>query len=169
MRRTAMKFRNRRYHLLPQARNLAFLLVFLMAVGLTIPALAASGEVTSGEFQTFAAGNGRGYEISGKAHMTRSADGKTIVSVHVKGLAPKTAYGVHVHNKACGDANGGGHYQEVVGGPVDAYNEIWPLITTNSAGIGNGKAIHAFRARPEAQSVVVHDTDGARLACADLD
>jgi hypothetical protein len=168
MRRTAMKFRNRRYHL-PQARNLAFLLVFVMAVGLTIPALAASGEVTSGEFQTFAAGNGRGYEISGKAHMTRTADGKTIVSVHVKGLEPETAYGVHVHNKACGDANGGGHYQEVVGGGVDPYNEIWPLFTTNEDGIGNGKATHDFRARVEAQSVVVHDTDGARIACADLD
>jgi hypothetical protein len=101
--------------------------------------------------------------------MTRTADGKTIVATHATGLAANTTYGVHVHNKACSDSNGGGHYQNVVGGAVDPYNEIWPAFTTNAAGIGNGWAMHAFYARPEAQSVVIHDTDGKRIACADLD
>ena len=44
--------------------------------------------------------------------MTRTADGKTLVSVHATGLMADIAYGVHVHNKACNDANGGGHYQK---------------------------------------------------------
>jgi hypothetical protein len=74
-----------------------------------------------------------------------------------------------VHNKACSDSNGGGHYQNVVGGAVDSSNEIWPAFTTNAAGIGNGWATHAFYARPVAQSVVIHDTDGKRIACADLE
>jgi hypothetical protein len=88
--------------------------------------------------------------------------------VHAAGLAPNTAYPVHVHNSPCGVNNAGGHYQHVLGGVVDRYNEIWPGFTTNRAGLGNGNAEHAFRARPEAQSVVIHDTDGARIACADL-
>jgi hypothetical protein len=73
-----------------------------------------------------------------------------------------------VHNAPCAVGNGGGHYQHVVGGPVDVANEIWPGFTTNASGHGNGHAANDFWARPEAQSVVIHDTDGARIACADL-
>jgi hypothetical protein len=145
---------------------LVLLGVILSAAG---PGQAAVGEVTRGEFQTFADGIGRGYDIAGQAVMTRTADGKTIVVTHATGLAANTTYGVHVHNKVCSDSNGGGHYQNVVGGAADPYNEIWPVFTTNAAGVGNGWASHAFYARPEAQSVVIHDTDGKRIACADLD
>jgi hypothetical protein len=140
-----------------------------LIMGAALPGRAAAGEVTRGEFITFADGIGRGYDIRGQAIMTRSADGKTIVATHATGLAANTSYGVHVHNKACSDSNGGGHYQNVVGGAVDSSNEIWPAFTTNPAGIGNGWAMHEFYARPEAQSVVIHDTDGKRIACADLD
>jgi hypothetical protein len=150
------------------ARILVTIIVMLLVLAYAMPVLASSAEVTGGAFHTFAAGVGRGYNISGHAHMTRTADGRTIVSTHATGLAANTVYGVHVHNKACGDANGGGHYQNVVGGTVDPYNEIWPLFTTNAAGVGNGKAVHAYTARPEAQAVVIHDTDGARIACTDL-
>ena len=93
---------------------------------------------------------------------------KTIISVHAEGLLPDTAYEVHMHNKACGDNNGGGHYQDVVGGPVDAANEIWPLFTSNAAGIGNGYASNGLTARPEARAVVIHAPGGARIACADF-
>lgn len=143
----------------------------LIALGVTLavarPA-GAEGEVTQGDFQTFAAGGGRGFAISGHATLIRTGSDQTLVSVMATGLAPNRTYGVHVHNLPCGVANGGGHYQDVVGGAVDAVNEIWPLITTNAAGVGNGFAMNAFRARPEAQAVVIHDTDGARIACADL-
>lgn len=127
------------------------------------------GELTRGAFHTFADGIGRGYDIGGHAYMLRDAGGKTIVKTYAAGLAPNTTYGVHVHNKACHDSNGGGHYQNIPGGPVDPYNEIWPGFTTNAYGVGTGKAVHAFYARPEAQSVVIHDTGGARIACADLE
>jgi hypothetical protein len=134
-----------------------------------MPGFASGGEVTRGSFHTYASGSDLGYnDISGHARMTRTASGKTLVSTHAAGLLPNTAYGVHVHNQACGDNNGGGHYQEVVGGSVDGYNEIWPQFTTNAAGVGNGTAVHAFYARPEAQAVVIHAPGGARIACADL-
>jgi hypothetical protein len=138
----------------------------LASIGAT--AVAASAQVTNGEFQTFAAGQDRGYDISGRAQMVRTADGRTLTSVQVWGLAPVTTYPVHVHNTPCGVNSGGGHYQNVTGGPVDIVNEIWPGFTTNDTGHGQGFAANAFTARPEAQSVVVHDTDGARIACADL-
>lgn len=147
---------------------LAGLMMALIVISIVAPSAAADAQVTRGEFHTFAAGIDREFDISGHATMRRVSSGKTIVNVHVTGLAPNTTYGSHVHNAPCNVNNGGGHYQDVVGGPVDSINEIWPGFTTNSAGIGNGMAKNDFIARPEAQSVVVHDTDGARLACADL-
>jgi len=150
-------------------KPLAYLIVAMLAVAVGLPGLASSGEVAHGDFHTFADGVGRGYDIGGHTRMTRTGSGKTLVSTHATGLAANTSYGVHVHNKACNDANGGGHYQNVPGGPVDAYKEIWPRFTTDSDGVGNGKAVHAFYARPEAQAVVIHDADGARIACADLE
>ena len=55
-----------------------------------------------------------------------------------------------------------GIIRNLPGGAVDPYNEIWPLFTTNPAGVGNDNAVHVFTARPEVQVVVIHDTDGAR-------
>lgn len=147
----------------------SFLLVVLAIAVIGIRVVAAgSAQVTSGDFHTYAAGLERGYDISGRAQMVRTADGRTLVQVQAWGLAPDTAYPSHVHNLPCGVNNGGGHYQDVVGGPVDDVNEIWPGFTTNASGHGNGKAANDFTARPEAQAVVIHDTDGARIACADL-
>jgi hypothetical protein len=141
----------------------------LMLIGFIPSSFAGKGaEVTSGDFQTFATGIERSYNISGHASMVRIPSGKTIVSVHVKGLFPDATYPVHVHNQPCDVNNGGGHYQNEVDGVVDNVNEIWPGFTTNASGIGNGDAKNDFIARPEAQSVVVHDTDAARIACADL-
>lgn len=125
--------------------------------------------ITSGELHTYASGVGRGYEITGFVQMVRTADGRTLVHVQAQGLSANTAYPVHVHNASCHVNNGGGHYQHVVGGPVDPVNEIWPGFTTNAAGHGNGQATNDFTARPEGQSVVIHDTDAARIACADLE
>ena len=150
-------------------RTILFIIVVILVLAISVPGVASDGGVTRGKFHTFATGVERSYDITGHAQMARTASGKTIVSVHASGLAVQTAYGVHVHNKACNDANGGDHYQHVVSGPVDPNNEIWPLFTTNPAGNGNGKAKNDFYARPEAQAVVIHDTDGARIACADLE
>jgi hypothetical protein len=134
----------------------------------TVVASAAGAQVTNGDFQTFATGVTRGYTISGRAQMERTAGGQTLVQVKVLGLAPNTSYPVHVHNAPCNVNNGGGHYQDIIGGPANNNNEIWPGFTTNASGQGNGHTANDFTARPEAQSVVIHDTDGARIACTDL-
>jgi hypothetical protein len=145
------------------------LLAGLVALALAAGPVGADGaQVTSGSFQTYAAGLDRGYDIAGLAVMVRTADGQTIVTTHASGLAPNRTYGTHVHNLPCGVSNGGGHYQDVPGGPVDPVNEIWPMVGTNAAGVGQGSAMNDFTARPEAQAIVIHDADGARIACADL-
>ena len=142
----------------------AVVLVMLVAV----TAVAGAGaQVTAGEIDPFLAGLDREYEISGHARMVRTAGGQTLTTVQAWGLAANTTYGVHVHNASCA-AGGGGHYQQVVGGQVNDVNEIWPGFTTNAAGHGKGFASNDFTARPEAQAIVIHDVDGARIACADL-
>jgi hypothetical protein len=149
--------------------SVLMVLVSLGVILIGVPAVSAAGaQVTNGDFQTFAAGLERGYEISGRAQLVRTAGGQTLAQVEAWGLAPNTGYPVHIHNAACAVNNGGGHYQDVVGGPADNVNEIWPAFTTDASGHGNGHAANDFTARPEAQSVVIHDTDGARIACADL-
>lgn len=152
------------------SRRVMVLAVLVAILGVSMATAAAATQVTRGEFHTYASGPSLGYDIGGQAQMERVSSGKTIVGVHVTGLQPGVTYPVHVHNQPCNVGNGGGHYQNEVGGPVDAENEIWPGFTTNAAGVGNGKATHAYIARPEAQSIVVHDpnANGARIACADL-
>jgi len=151
-------------------RRLATIVLLSLAVIITGTgaAVASSAQVTKGEVQTFAVGLTRGYDISGRAQMVRTADGRTLTFAEVYGLAPNTTYPAHVHNAPCAVNFAGGHYQNVPGGPVNDINEIWLGFTTNASGHGNGHATNDFSARPEAQSVVVHDVDGARIACADL-
>lgn len=127
--------------------------------------------VTNGRFETLPhVADGVHYEVKGGAIMVRVAHA-TAVFVKVKGLAANTTYPTHVHNQPCSwSPAGGGHYQQAVGGLIDDMNEMWPAITTDDSGRGTGFAVHGFRARPEAQSVVIHypaDTS-IRLACVDL-
>jgi hypothetical protein len=115
----------------------------------------------------------RSYDITGKASMKRLSggdSGTTIVNLYVEGLHPNEKYPTHVHNLPCGEKGGGGHYQHEKGGKVDDVNEIWLTLTTNSAGIGTKQAEHGYVARPDAQSIVIHDStaDKARIACIDL-
>jgi Cu-Zn family superoxide dismutase len=132
-----------------------------------MPAAAAHGAVfTSGDVHAFAVGTG--LDIAGRAQMVRAADGKTIVSVHLTGLAPDTTYGAHVHQQACGVGDADGHYRFDSGGPAAPPNEIWPGFTTNAAGVGNGRAVVEGTAGPSAVSVVIHAPGGAKIACADL-
>ncbi len=130
-------------------------------------------DVTTGRFVTTAAGTEKGYDIQGFAIMLRvpkGDDGRTYVSVFVRGLDANTTYKAHVHNAPCSTGGGGGHYQHAVGGVVDAVNEIWPTITTQRRGLGWGSASHGHLARPDAQSIVIHwpADSSVRLACADL-
>ncbi|MCZ7533770.1 MAG: hypothetical protein M5U23_10225 [Acidimicrobiia bacterium] len=145
--------------------------IAMVAVLLVAPRADATGvDVTTGHFETTAAGQELGYDIEGFAIMLRvpkCADGRTYVSVFVRGLDANTTFSAHVHNGTCA-SGGGGHYQHE-SGPVDAVNEIWPTITTQRRGLGWGSASHGHWARPEAQSVVIHQPGtGTRLACAQL-
>jgi Cu-Zn family superoxide dismutase len=152
-------------------RAIAFRMVAVTAVAamaLGVHGTAAAGEtlVTQGEFAAFATSSDPAF--TGHATMVRTADGKTIVTVSVRGLAPDTAYGSHVHAFPCVENFAGGHYKHDLTGPASPPNEIWPAFTTNDAGVGNGKATAAWVARPDARSVVIHAPGGAKIACADL-
>ena len=138
----------------------------LMLLGVSSSVAAAGATVTRGDFGAFAAG--AGLTLSGHARMIRTADGKTIVSVHVEGLAAGTTYGSHVHQLACANGDADGHSKFDPAGPATPPNEIWPGFTTNAAGIGNGHAMVNATAGAAAVSVVVHAPGGAKFACADL-
>lgn len=139
----------------------------------TSPAASSGSEVTRGKFAVFASGVGdpRFDALSGHAQMIRTADGKTIVKVEATGLVPGTTYPVHVHAAPCGVGAADGHFQFEPGGAVDNHNELWPAVTTNAAGAGNGMAVADRTAGEQAVSVVIHSPDGTpapKVACADL-
>ena len=109
------------------------------------------------------------YPLSGSAGMVRSGDGTTSVLVEVLGLNPDTEYPAHVHDAPC-NTGGGAHYkidptvQEVL-----VENEIWPVVSVGPDGVGRGSVTVPHLARPEAQSVVIHEPGvGTRIGCADL-
>ncbi len=134
-------------------------------------ATAAGAQVTSGDVMLTDEGALRYGEgmVSGHASMVRVPSGKTVVDIQVKGLMAGATYPTHVHNQPC-STGGGGHYQHEVGGAVDAVNEIWLTFTPNEAGNASADAKHAHYARPDAQSIVIHDySDKARIACIDFE
>ena len=136
-----------------------------LLVALAPNALAAA-QVTRGEFHEF---NGYGPMITGRAQMVRTADGKTIVSIHVEGLVAGLTYGSHVHAAPCATGLADGHYKFDPAGPATPPNEIWPgPFTANDAGIGNADTSAQGTAGASAVSVVIHEPGGAKIACADL-
>ena len=147
--------------------RIAAALAALSIVAVFAPAVVAGSAIaTRGDIAAFATGIGQ--PITGRAQMVRTADGSTIVSVHVEGLAANTTYGSHVHQQPCAVGDADGHYKLDPAGPATPPNEIWPGFTTNDAGVGNGNAAVAWTAGPNAVSVVVHAPGGAKIACADL-
>jgi hypothetical protein len=157
--------------------SLVAVAAFVLAGG----ASAASKE--RGTFTTLPAGAAMGLALQGGAQITRMANG-TAVKAHVRGLEPETTYAAHLHNAPCSDPNpGGGHYQDVPGGPPLPPNELWlssiddPTagITSNPAGVAHGRGSADWVARPEARSVIIHaippggtTAGGPKIACADL-
>ena len=138
---------------------------FALVAALAPNALAAA-EATRGDFHAF---NGYGGTITGRAQMVRTADGKTIVSIHVEGLVPGTTYASHVHAAACGTGLADGHFKFDPAGAAAPPNEIWPgPVTANDAGIGNSNTVADGTAGPTAVSVVIHAPGGTKIACADL-
>ena len=95
------------------------------------------------------------------------ASDRTVVTLHVWGLAPNREYGAHAHKYGCSSTDpiaAGGHFQHVEGGASDpGYanpdNEIWLDFTTDGEGNGAAQAVvdWQFPAERRAQSVIIHD------------
>lgn len=115
-----------------------------------------------------------------RVHSVSTPSGKTIVTLVVDGYAPNTAYGSHVHKKACSPtdpAASGGHYQDQPG-VIDDQSEVWLDFATDGDGHGEVTAVVGWHFRQDtthpdgANSVVVHrdetapnGTAGPRLTC----
>lgn len=145
------------------------LLAGALVGGTAVAGAQDAGRADHGELVPFAAAPA---SLEGHATMVRTADGSTIVSVHVSGLEPDATYGSHVHNRPCSMNQGGGHYLHDTptgGGSAQEPNGIWPgPFTTNAAGVGRGRVVVPVTAGPDAVSVVVHAPGGTKIACADL-
>jgi hypothetical protein len=160
----------------------------LFAVGalvtVLVPGSPAEAATSVGQFTTLAAGHDLGLDVGGVAILRRSADG-TWGTVVLRGLDPARVYAAHLHNQPCTVGAGGGHYKnEVTSSVVRPPNELWfsssddPFagVTANRGGVARGFGAADWVARPEAQSVVIHQVvaatgtaGGPKIACADLE
>jgi hypothetical protein len=129
-----------------------------------------------GRFSETADGQAVGYDIHGVAGMRVGHRG-TVVWVVLTGLDPAKDYGSHLHNGSCA-SGGGGHYQDVEGGAVTPPNELWvttsgTIVESNRHGVAFASGSASWTARTTgpmttAQSVIVHEPGGVRIACANL-
>jgi superoxide dismutase, Cu-Zn family len=163
--------------------------VCLSAAGLFVasPAIAGADQVRSqGPLTSYSAAIPTG--STARVQAVYNSAGDTIVTLHVWGLAPNTAYGAHAHQNPCGlvGAAAGPHFQHVMDPVVPstnpAYanpsNEIWLDFKTDEDGNASAQTKVAWQFAPDRRphSVIIHaeqthtgDTDsgtaGARLAC----
>jgi hypothetical protein len=109
--------------------------------------------------------------IFGRAQIVRTLEGTTTVELHAEGLTALIDYPVHVHALPCSVDNAGGHYKiDPTIATAEESNEIWPVFTSDENGVGQGAITVDHSARPDAQSLVIHDPENgnAKMACADL-
>lgn len=109
--------------------------------------------------------------FKGRAYLTISEAGVSFVKVMISGLWPNPDYldyKAHVHNGSC-ETGGGGHYLQDLDGEDNKNNGLYPGFTLDENGSAVGTASNRFIVRPDARSVVIHDSEtGDRMACADL-
>jgi hypothetical protein len=133
---------------------------------------AAVGYIAGGNFAPTAAYASR-TALAGHAQILRDTAGKTTVQLHVEGLDPSVAYPAHVHNFPCSVDTGGTHYKiDPTVDMTDPMNELHIGFMTDATGLGRATMTANHFARPDAQSVVIHDPSStpanAKMACADL-
>lgn len=93
----------------------------------------------------------------------RVADGRTTITLGVRGVRPGHTFGAHVHTDACGPrpADSGPHYRDIEGDDpslANAENEVWLDVTADGRGTGRSTAVQEWTFRPgEAASVVLHE------------
>ena len=124
-------------------------------------------EVERGRLSEYGVGVDRGYDIKGPVRL-KVGDDWTQVRVNVTGLASESTYSSHLHDSACSIAAGGGHYKDDPAGAVTPPNELWLSFETDHQGNARDVSTAPWVVRDGARSVVIHDADGARIACADL-
>jgi Cu-Zn family superoxide dismutase len=159
----------------------------IAGVALAAPALAGPGAHEAGDLLRY--GTATPVGAHAKVHSVETGDGRTIVTLHVKGMQPDRQYGAHAHTNPCSAtsaAAAGPHFQ-FVKDPVTpstdpAYanpqNEIWLDLTTNASGNGHAKAVvdWQFSSERRAKSVIIHERHtsteagqagvaGSRVAC----
>jgi Cu-Zn family superoxide dismutase len=158
----------------------------LAGLALAVPAEAGPGPHVAGALISYSSTVPE--DARARVHSVETGDGRTIVTLHVKGLRPSTEYGAHAHVHPCGStgAAAGPHFQHVVD-PVtpstdptyaNPDNEIWLDLTTDASGNGHAKAVvdWQFSSERRARSVIIHQEHtatgpgnagvaGARLAC----
>jgi len=158
----------------------------LLAVGalatVLVPGSPAEAATNVGRFVTLPAGDGLGLDVDGVAVLQRTWDG-TSGRVVLWGLDPGLVYAAHLHNQPCSLGAGGSHYKDEPAGVGAPPNELWfsssgdPFagVTANRGGVARGFGAVDWVARPEAQSVVIHQVvpatgtaGGPKIACADL-
>ncbi|MDP1804313.1 MAG: hypothetical protein Q8K72_04035 [Acidimicrobiales bacterium] len=158
----------------------------LLAVGalatVLLPGSPAEAAASVGRFTNLPAGDALGLEVDGVAVLRRTSDA-TSGRIVLRGLDPGLVYAAHLHNAPCGLGAGGGHYKDEAAGVGTPPNELWfsssddPFagVTANRGGVARGFGAADWVARPEAQSVVIHQvvpatgtSGGPKIACADL-
>ena len=170
-------------------------LVTVAAATVAATAMFAASPAIAGADRIRAAGELLSYSTSvpegarARVNAVYTSAGDSIITLHVWGMAPNTAYGAHAHVSSCGTADGsaaGPHFQNMPDPDTPstdpAYanpaNEIWLDLTTDDEGNGvaQTKVPWQFSPTRRAQSVVIHEehthtgpTDsgiaGRRLAC----
>jgi hypothetical protein len=148
-----------------------------------VPGSPAEASTSAGRFITLPAGEGLGLDVNGIAVLRRTSDG-TSGRVVLRGLDAGLVYAAHLHNQPCGLGAGGSHYKDETAGVGAPPNELWfsssddPFagVTANRGGVARGFGSVDWVARPEAQSVVIHQvvaatgtSGGPKIACADLE
>lgn len=151
-------------------------------VTVLVPGSPAEAAASVGRFTTLPAGAGLGLDVDGVATLRRTSD-STSGRVVVRGLDPGQVYAAHLHNQPCWMSMGGTHYKNVTTSVASPPNELWfsssddafAGIVANRGGVARGFGAADWVARPEAQSVVIHQvvsptgtSGGPKIACADL-
>src|SRR3954463_15538886 len=156
------------------ARTTIVAAVGTTALLLTSPAALAAGDHINAD-GPLASYDATAVPTGASAHVDAvyTGDGRSIVTLHVRGLLPGKTYDAHAHVNACGaaGADAGGHFQhDLSAGATDA-NEIWLGFTTNAAGNGLAQTVVDWQFTPDrrAHSVIIHDPAGMpankRIGC----
>ena len=163
----------------------------IAGLALAAPALAGPGTHVADDLTRYATTSPIADAPAGataKVHSVETGDGRTIVTLHVRGMQPHARYGAHAHVNACGATGlaAGPHYQRVQGGLTDPafanpQNEIWLDLTTDRAGNGHARSVVEWQFEPTRRpmSVIIHEghtlttegkhgVAGKRVACLDV-